>query len=324
MSATVATPPIAWSPSSRRASRPSSWASSSRSSGSTGPSSTCRGGTTWSSPRRCPGLSRRPRRLLLLRRARARGPRGRRHRRRAGLARRPLTGGGRGGPRGASARRAAGVDLQRGLPHRRRGPARRRGGGDALAVRGAAGRPASARGGQRRRALRRRRQSPDVGGQRRGDRPVPAHRAPRSRGRDRQFGRAPAGHPAASRRWAGAADRAADAGTSRRRSDRVRDGVGAGAPRPAARPGGARGPRVHERPHVHAPLPEGDRDDPRPLAARAARAREPGAAGGGDASIEAVAGTVGFASAATYRHHFASIMRTSPTAYRRAFYAASE
>jgi AraC family transcriptional activator FtrA len=42
-----------------------------------------------------------------------------------------------------------------------------------------------------------------------------------------------------------------------------------------------------------------------------------------DASIEAVAGTVGFASAATYRHHFASIMRTSPTAYRRAFYAAS-
>jgi AraC family transcriptional activator FtrA len=42
-----------------------------------------------------------------------------------------------------------------------------------------------------------------------------------------------------------------------------------------------------------------------------------------DASIEAVAGTVGFATAATYRHHFASIMRTSPTAYRRAFYAAS-
>ena len=43
-----------------------------------------------------------------------------------------------------------------------------------------------------------------------------------------------------------------------------------------------------------------------------------------DASIEAVAGTVGFASAATYRHHFASIMRTSPTGYRRAFYAAGE
>jgi AraC family transcriptional activator FtrA len=42
-----------------------------------------------------------------------------------------------------------------------------------------------------------------------------------------------------------------------------------------------------------------------------------------DASIETVAGTVGFASAATYRHHFASIMRTSPSAYRRAFYAAA-
>jgi AraC family transcriptional activator FtrA len=42
-----------------------------------------------------------------------------------------------------------------------------------------------------------------------------------------------------------------------------------------------------------------------------------------DASIEAVAGTVGFASAATYRHHFASIMRTTPSAYRRAFYAAA-
>ena len=42
-----------------------------------------------------------------------------------------------------------------------------------------------------------------------------------------------------------------------------------------------------------------------------------------DASIETVAGSVGFASAATYRHHFASIMRTSPSAYRRAFYAAT-
>jgi AraC family transcriptional activator FtrA len=42
-----------------------------------------------------------------------------------------------------------------------------------------------------------------------------------------------------------------------------------------------------------------------------------------DASIEAVAGSVGFANAATYRHHFASIMRTSPSAYRRAFYAAT-
>jgi AraC family transcriptional activator FtrA len=42
-----------------------------------------------------------------------------------------------------------------------------------------------------------------------------------------------------------------------------------------------------------------------------------------NASIDAVAATVGFASAATYRHHFASIMQTSPSAYRRAFSAAS-
>jgi AraC family transcriptional regulator, transcriptional activator FtrA len=42
-----------------------------------------------------------------------------------------------------------------------------------------------------------------------------------------------------------------------------------------------------------------------------------------DASIETVAGAVGFATAATYRHHFAAIMHTSPTGYRRAFYAAS-
>ena len=41
-----------------------------------------------------------------------------------------------------------------------------------------------------------------------------------------------------------------------------------------------------------------------------------------DASIETVAGAVGFASAATYRHHFGSLMRTTPTAYRRAFAAA--
>jgi AraC family transcriptional activator FtrA len=37
--------------------------------------------------------------------------------------------------------------------------------------------------------------------------------------------------------------------------------------------------------------------------------------------IETVATRVGFGSAATYRHHFAAVMRTSPTAYRRAFSA---
>jgi AraC family transcriptional activator FtrA len=42
-----------------------------------------------------------------------------------------------------------------------------------------------------------------------------------------------------------------------------------------------------------------------------------------DASVEAVAGAVGFASAATYRHHFSAIMKTTPTAYRRAFAAAA-
>ena len=41
---------------------------------------------------------------------------------------------------------------------------------------------------------------------------------------------------------------------------------------------------------------------------------------GGDEPIETVAARVGFGSAATYRHHFAAIMRTSPTAYRRAFF----
>src|SRR3954468_8856237 len=43
----------------------------------------------------------------------------------------------------------------------------------------------------------------------------------------------------------------------------------------------------------------------------------------GGEPIEAVAARVGFGSAATYRHHFAAIMRTTPTAYRRAFYAAA-
>jgi AraC family transcriptional activator FtrA len=41
-----------------------------------------------------------------------------------------------------------------------------------------------------------------------------------------------------------------------------------------------------------------------------------------DASVESVAGSVGFASAATYRHHFGAIMQTTPTAYRKAFAAA--
>src|SRR4051812_40148199 len=43
----------------------------------------------------------------------------------------------------------------------------------------------------------------------------------------------------------------------------------------------------------------------------------------GGEPIEAVATRVGFGTAAAYRHHFAAIMRTTPTAYRRAFYAAA-
>jgi len=42
-----------------------------------------------------------------------------------------------------------------------------------------------------------------------------------------------------------------------------------------------------------------------------------------DEPVETVAARVGFGSAATYRHHFTAIMRTTPTAYRRAFYAAA-
>ncbi len=37
------------------------------------------------------------------------------------------------------------------------------------------------------------------------------------------------------------------------------------------------------------------------------------------ASIDAIAAATGFETATTYRHHFARAMRTSPTAYRRAF-----
>jgi AraC family transcriptional activator FtrA len=43
-----------------------------------------------------------------------------------------------------------------------------------------------------------------------------------------------------------------------------------------------------------------------------------------DAPIEVVADRVGFATAATYRHHFAALMRTTPTGYRRAFAATRE
>jgi AraC family transcriptional activator FtrA len=42
-----------------------------------------------------------------------------------------------------------------------------------------------------------------------------------------------------------------------------------------------------------------------------------------DASIEAIASAVGFATAATFRHHFTRLMRTSPSAYRRAFRSAA-
>ncbi len=39
-----------------------------------------------------------------------------------------------------------------------------------------------------------------------------------------------------------------------------------------------------------------------------------------DLPVEAIAATVGFESVVTYRHHFARTMRTSPSAYRRAFH----
>jgi AraC family transcriptional activator FtrA len=39
----------------------------------------------------------------------------------------------------------------------------------------------------------------------------------------------------------------------------------------------------------------------------------------GDGTVEEVAAAVGFDSPATYRHHFGRAMRTTPTAYRRAF-----
>jgi AraC family transcriptional activator FtrA len=39
-----------------------------------------------------------------------------------------------------------------------------------------------------------------------------------------------------------------------------------------------------------------------------------------DASVEQIAAAAGFDTAVTYRHHFGRIMRTSPTAYRRAFH----
>ena len=39
----------------------------------------------------------------------------------------------------------------------------------------------------------------------------------------------------------------------------------------------------------------------------------------GDGTVEEVCAAVGFDSAATYRHHFTRTMRTTPTAYRRAF-----
>jgi AraC family transcriptional activator FtrA len=42
-----------------------------------------------------------------------------------------------------------------------------------------------------------------------------------------------------------------------------------------------------------------------------------------EASVEEIAAKVGFASTVTYRHHFVRAMRTSPSAYRRAFRAAT-
>jgi AraC family transcriptional activator FtrA len=45
---------------------------------------------------------------------------------------------------------------------------------------------------------------------------------------------------------------------------------------------------------------------------------------GGDAPVEQVAAAVGFDSPVTFRHHFARFMRTSPSAYRKAFAARAQ
>jgi AraC family transcriptional activator FtrA len=39
----------------------------------------------------------------------------------------------------------------------------------------------------------------------------------------------------------------------------------------------------------------------------------------GDGTVEEIAAAIGFDSPATYRHHFARAMRTTPTGYRRSF-----
>ena len=103
--------------------------------------------------------------------------------------------------------------------------------------------------------------------------------APRPRVGGGERGRAAARDPAAPGRRAGAADRPADGGAPGRRPDRAGDGVGAGAPGSAAGPDGAGRAGVHERAHVHPPLPARDRQHARALADRAARARLTGAAG---------------------------------------------
>ena len=217
-----------WPHASRRRSRPppgsprSSSASSSRSSGSTGRSSTCRGGTTCASPPSAPGRCRRPRAgSAFFVEHGLEALDGRRHDRRARLARRPVTGGRRRGrarrTRAARGwcRSAAGSSSS---PPRACSTAERRRRTGATRAGSPPGIPRVSVNadvlyvddGQR----------ADVGGQRRGDRPLPAHRAPRPREHGRQRRRAAAGDPAPPRRRPGAADRAADARASRRRPDR--------------------------------------------------------------------------------------------------------
>ena len=97
------------------------------------------------------------------------------------------------------------------------------------------------------------------------------------------------------------------------RPDRAGDGVGAGAAGRAAVTGDARRARLHERAHLHAALRRATGMSPgRWLIEQRVRASLP-LLEGGDEPIETVAARVGFGSAATYRHHFAAIMRTSPT-----------
>ena len=95
--------------------------------------------------------------------------------------------------------------------------------------------------------------------------------------------------------------------------------LGAGAPRRGPLRRRARTPGAHVAAHVRPPLPGGDRHHPCAWVVRQRLRRAQQLLETADLPVDEVARSVGFGTGGVLRHHFTTVLGTSPQAYRRRF-----